>query len=642
MDQQKTRIARRPRTYGCEELHTRCRTLVLTRYLRQADSAIAPLMGTNDGSTSSPREPGGEAAREPGERVARGSDGEADREPDGATAQGQGELVARAPGATLIEVFPEIALIVGESLSALPDEVASDLVELPFGVDHVELDKVLGTAGVLAQTASAALAVGNLQGLVRLTPDTVAAMNGGLKPLVSGGGNLGVLTDAGGRFARQVRWKPVGPQVAGGTVLASLGPAFMMVALQLQLSRLEKTAKETRGIARKILKGINEDRQDELAGIARVVDQAFEEAKRIRRVTPGVWEEVQGQQAKINDYREKYRRFVEGHVNEARALRGSSAGEVWAHVMENGPQILIDLECYMTVERINCVYRALRAARLRDEGRDDPKEAELSEFVAADAREDYENAIGMMTGLVDALNRGFHLAAAIEKGLLDKTVVRGINDVVKGLFAGERKKTREPGDGVQNAIQKLAEGVGRFAAVIGLASPRDPEPHARVMGKRTDEEAKELLEVLRWTLERDEELVGFAHATDARQQAVIAITDQRVVEAKLADLRSRGEFWREIPNDEIRYVRRRGGNEGRAELDVITKEENLTWSFGPADESDQAGLDAITGMLAERMRLPEEEVRELTGSRSDGAPRIEAPAPPPLPEGGHSGQSDSK
>ena len=655
MDQQKTRIARRPRTYEC--LHTRCRTLVLTRYLRQADSTIVPLMGTNDGSTSSPREPGGEAAREPGERVARGSDGEAarepgervargsdgeaDREPDGATAQGQGELVAQAPGATLIEVFPEIALIVGESLSALPDEVTSDLVELPFGVDHVELDKVLGTAGVLAQTASAVAAVGNLQGLVRLTPDTVAAMNGGLKPLVSGG-NLGVLTDAGGRFARQVRWKPVGPQAAGGTVLASLGPAFMMVALQLQLGRLEKTAKETRGIARKILKGMNEDRQDELAGIARVVDQAFEEAKRIRRVTPGVWEEVQGQQAKINDYREKYRRFVEGHVNEARALRGSSADEVRAHVMENGPQILIDLECYMTVERINCVYRALRAARLRDEGRDDPKEAELSEFVAADAREDYENAIGMMTGLVDALNRGFHLAAAIEKGLLDKTVVRGINDVVKGLFAGERKKTREPGDGAQNAIQKLAEGVGRFAAVIGLASPREPEPHARVMGKHNDEEAKKLLEVLRWTLERDEELVGFALATNTRQQTVIAITDQRAIEAKLADLRSRGEFWREIPNDEIRYVRRRGGKEGRAELDVITKEENLTWSFGPADESDQAGLDAITGMLAERMRLPEEEKRELTGSRSDGAPRIGAPAPPPLPEGGHSGQSDSK
>lgn len=180
MDQQKTRIARRPRTYEC--LHTRCRTLVLTRYLRQADSAIVPLMDTNDGSAPLPCDSEGEAAREPGERVARGSDGEADREPDGATAQGQGELVAQAPGATLIEVFPEIALIVGESLSALPDEVTSDLVELPFGVDHVELDKVLGTAGVLAQTASAAAAVGNLQGLVRLTPDTVAAMNGGLKP----------------------------------------------------------------------------------------------------------------------------------------------------------------------------------------------------------------------------------------------------------------------------------------------------------------------------------------------------------------------------------------------------------------------------------------------------------------------------
>lgn len=649
-----------PRTYECEEPHNRCRALVLTRYLRQADSAIVPLMGTNDGSTSSPRgsdreaarESGelvargsdGEAAREPGEPVARGSDREADREPDGGTAQGQGELVAQAPGATLIEVFPEITLVVGESLSELPDEVKSDLVELPFGVDHVELDKVLGTAGVLAQTASATAAVGNLQGLVRLTPDTVAAMKAGLKPLVSGGNNLGVLTDAGGRFARQVRWKPVGPQVAGGTVLASLGPAFMMVALQLQLSGLEKTAKEIRGIACKILKGMDEDRQDELAGIARVVDRALKEAKQIRSVTPGVWEEVQGQQAKIDKYRDTYRRSVEKHVNEARALKGAPAGEVRAHVMENGPRILTDLECYMTVERINCVYQALRAERLREEGRTNPKDAELSGVVAANAREDYENAIGMMTGLVGALNRGFHLLAAIDTaqspGVLDNAV-RSLN-AVKGLFAGERKKTREPSDGVQNAIQELAEGVGRFAAAIGLASPRRPGPHARVMGKRTDEETEPLLEVLRWTLRGDEELIGFAHARDSGRQAVIAITDQRVIEARPADLHSRGEFWREVPNDWIRYVRRRGGDEGRAELDVITKEENLTWSFGPADESDQAGLDAITGMLAERMRLPEEEMRELTGSRSDGAPRIGAPARAPFPAGGHSGQSDSE
>lgn len=189
-----------------------------------------------------------------------------------------------------------------------------------------------------------------------------------------------------GRFARQIRWTPVGPRIAGGTVLASLGPASIMIALQLQLSGLEKTAKETCGVARKILKGMSEDRQDELAGVARMVDQAFEEAEWIRSVTPGVWKEVEGQQAKINEYREKYRRYVEGHVNEARALRAAPAGEVRAHVMENGSQILADLECYMMVERLDCVYRALGVERLREEGRADPKEAELSEIVAASAR----------------------------------------------------------------------------------------------------------------------------------------------------------------------------------------------------------------------------------------------------------------
>ena len=45
-------------------------------------------------------------------------------------------------------------------------------------------------------------------------------------------------------------------------------------------------------------------------------------------------------------------------------------------------------------------------------------------------------------------------------------------------------------------------------------------------------------------------------------------------------------------------------------------------------------------MLAEWMRLPEEEKWELTGSGSDGAPCIGAQGP--SPEGVQPGQSDSK
>ena len=298
----------------------------------------------------------------------------------------------------------------------------------------------------------------------------------------------------------------------------------------------------------------------------------------------------------------------------------------------------------MVVERVNRDYQILLAAHVCEKARTDPGERENLKTIIEDVQGDYEAAVVRMTGLVDSLSRSLHLARAVtvaQSASIFDNAVSGLN-AVKGWLPGDWQKSPVPRDQVLEAVEELVNGVEEFASAIALASPRRPEPRARVMGEHPDKEAEALLEVLRWTLRGDEELVGFAHATDARQQTVIAITGQRVIEAKLADLRSRGELWREVPNDRIRYVRRRGGNEGRAELDVITKEENLTWSFGPADESDQAGLDAITGMLAERMRLPEEEMRELTGSRSDGAPRIEAPAPPPLPEGGHSGQSDSK
>lgn len=296
----------------------------------------------------------------------------------------------------------------------------------------------------------------------------------------------------------------------------------------------------------------------------------------------------------------------------------------------------------MVAERISRDYQILLAAHVCEKARTDPGERENLKTIIEDVQGDHEAAVVRMTGLVDSLSRSLHLARAVtdaQSASIDDWAVSRLN-AVKGRLPGDWQKSPVPRDQVLKAVEELVNGVEELAAAIGLASPREPEPHARVMGKHNDEEAKKLLEVLRWMLERDEELVGFAHATNTRQQTVIAITDQRVIEAKLADLRSRGEFWREIPNDEIRYVRRRGGNEGRAELDIITKEENLVWSFDPVDESDQAGLDAITGMLAERMRLPEEEMRELTGSRSGGAPRIGAPARPPA--GGHSGQSDSK
>lgn len=88
---------------------------------------------------------------------------------------------------------------------------------------------------------------------------------------------------------------------------------------------------------------------------------------------------------------------------------------------------------------------------------------------------------------------------------------------------------------------------------------------------------------------------------------LVAVTPQRVLTADLAEFRNQGVVDRSIPSDEIRYVRFRDDDSaGQAEVDLITKTENLTWRFGKGSASE-ASVRGLAALLADRMDIPQVE-----------------------------------
>ena len=105
----------------------------------------------------------------------------------------------------------------------------------------------------------------------------------------------------------------------------------------------------------------------------------------------------------------------------------------------------------------------------------------------------------------------------------------------------------------------------------------------------------------------------------ARDQLLVAATDERVLIADLADFRREGLVERGVPIGDIRYVRFRDGDpSGRAEIDVITKDDNLTWRFGKGSASNPS-VRELAALLADRMDIPAAEriaLRELPAAES--------------------------
>lgn len=491
----------------------------------------------------------------------------------------------------LVEVFPGTVLLFGD----VPDGLELVSFSLISPAERAALsDAVLRSTGVLNVGAQVAPALAQAQGLVRLAPETLAALRAGATPAQSGGYNLGTLA-VNGKFATSVRWLPAAGATAAG-LAAALGPALAMVAIQAQLHGIAHLTEENLQLTETLLDKVRQAQWSELKGLGRSVSRAVHEAETIGGVPLSVWEPVAGRDADLEKQRDQFHAAVGGHV--AKLQKAREPQERRQYLEKHGEAILLDVHSLLVAHKAWFQYQALRATMARQRADNDELEARLAESLPHNLHREYDEVAAQMAILLDAvLREAWILAELPGKRTLP--------------FTGAR---RSAGD-VALMAKALSDAVARLASTVGHSEPA-PVPPPRTLCLTTHDGLELTLKILRWHLSPGETVDCLAHAREqGAGDLLIAVTNHRLLLANASEFAKEGIVSRKIPNQDIRFVRFRPEQAfsgpkplewfaGGAEIDLITKDLNLTWTFPRGFDPDQP-VETFVALLMDRMNLPE-------------------------------------
>jgi hypothetical protein len=493
----------------------------------------------------------------------------------------------------LVEVSPGTVLLFGD--------VPEGLDLIPFSLiapaDRVALsDAVTRGTGVLNAGAQVAPALAQAQGLVQLATETLAALQAGATPIQSGGYNLGTLA-LNGKFAATVRWLPATGATAAG-VAAAMGPALAMIAIQAQLHSIANLTRENLHLTETLLDTVRQEHWAELKGLERAVSRAINEVETIGGVPLSVWENVAGRDADLEKQRDHFHAAVRGHVK--RLAKAQAPQDRRQYLEKHGEAILMDVHSLLVAHKAWFQYQALRAAVARQRADADELEARLAENLPASVRREYDNVATEMATLLDAVLREAWILAELPGR---RTLP----------FTGARRSARE----VTRMAKPLSDAVARLAGAVGHSDP-EPVPPPQALCLTSSDGLDLTLRILRWHLSRGETVDCLAHAREhGVGDLLIAVTNHRVLVANASEFGKRGIVAREIPNEDIRFVRFHPEKEfegpkplerfaGGARIDLITKDFDLAWTFPRSFDPDHP-VETFVALLMDRMSLPETE-----------------------------------
>jgi hypothetical protein len=512
----------------------------------------------------------------------------------------------------LAEVLPGIAVVFGE----VPAELKPGLID--FGLVSAADRKQISTA--LASIGNAATVGGNLghafasaQGLYRISDATQALLRTGGTLAVKDGANLGTVLLRGG--LAQARFIPVSAVSAAQTA-AAIGPALAMVAFQMQLSEITGLVRSNIALTSRVLATIRNEQWAELTGLVATIDRAVEKAREVESVPTTLWEKVADKEADLGKQLDLYRRHVGDHVREIHRLDTHGRRE---YLETNAEAIFFDANALLFSVKAWTGYQALHAARAKAAGAEDAGEALLVDIIARDIRKELESALAETTSLVDSLTQELRIIAELPG-----------RDTLP--LTGKRRDSKA----ARQTSARLLEAIKPLADALHPPAPPLEAPDVACAPRSLDLEP--YLHILRWFLEDGETLrvLGFPDQIDARgpigaifgvakekvaaamdkaTMTLVADTDRRIITAKTNAFLEQGEIRQAIPIDRVRYVRAATTQDGsgRLALDLITRDENIRWLFHADIDSTQ--VDALAGVLAESMTIPDAERDELQRRR---------------------------
>ncbi|WP_448062420.1 hypothetical protein [Cellulomonas hominis] len=510
---------------------------------------------------------------------------------------------AEAPPGALVEVLPGVVLALGNVPAAT---LGLELVDFGFvpAADRTHLATAL--ASLVGNTATVggnlATTVSSAQGLYRVGSATQALLNNGAVLAVKDGANLGSVW-MNGKLVAQARFIPVSA-INATSVAAAIGPAVAMVAIQMQLNEISGLVRANIALTTQVLATLRSEQWAELSGHVAAIDRALAQARELESVPSSLWDTVAGDEAALRKHVDLYRRHVGSHLKQ---IDQPSARARREYLKANAEAIVFDSHALMSSLKAWTGYKALQAGRARSAGQEDPDEARLVDVILRDTRNELDSARADATQLVEALDRELRLIAELT-GPMTIPLTRKRRD---------QRSAQMTSFELLRAIEPLADAL----------RPKPPALDApAIVCAPSDVDLDPYLRVLRWTLDTDETLqcIAFCYDRDEpnvvalgqdvlsriepeRWATLVAVTNRRIITARASDFRREGRFGKQTSLDDVRYVRARTSRSmnGRAELDITTREVDLRWGFRA--DTDIAQIDALAAALAEAMSIPQAE-----------------------------------
>ena len=500
----------------------------------------------------------------------------------------------------VIEVDPDFGLALGDwshtgidviPLSGLNKEHHKDL-----------LDKISIVTGIGNTSVQALQGAASVQGLVRLAPETVSKLQV-LKPMTSGDMNLGALTGGGGKVAHLIRWTPaVGAQAVG--LLAAMGPAAALFAIQLQLSSLSSRIDKNIKLTKKIIQNLEEEQYSRVLAFEKTTQECLDSALEFQEVDPRNWDKIKTHEP---DLRELFDNFKKKLTERLGNLEGCDR-DGWRFLEESA----IDIErkaAALVVSLGSWIrYKVLYVQVHRQDAALSKDEKHLVRAIKTTSKEicDFcSEALTLLEKLECAVRRYCLLRDKPSSSKGGVKLFQGSLGKQSGGSGKEKPEASKP-RGIEQ-VRTLAEKLSELRSSI---QPR-PEPHKpEVAVYKTDGDIDRDVMVLRWVLPGCyDQLRVLAEVKTGKNKKVesslLGVTADSFFCVPRDEIRKKGKVARTVSLADIRYVRCKE-EEG---FDIITKDEDFSISFEEWLQEDEKGKEArkIWRHLASFANLPDEE-----------------------------------
>ena len=202
-----------------------------------------------------------------------------------------------------------------------------------------------------------------------------------------------------GKSAQQVRWAPAGGAGAVG-VLAAIGPAAALVAIQYQLGQIAAAVGRHIELTGEVLQRLRADQWSELYGLRKVMLEALGDARQLNAMSDGVWDNIVGKQDSLEKHRMLYTNAVKGHLRKLTELPSATARRDWFKY--HASAVLMDAASLVSAQEAWFVYQGMRSAKLLA---GDASDQELGKIVADRTRREHTMTSAEVMGLLDQLER---------------------------------------------------------------------------------------------------------------------------------------------------------------------------------------------------------------------------------------------